>query len=203
MIVHAISCIGMSEIVREIASQPDCWRQAATMAGQVTSVLPPHGERVAAVGCGTSWFVAQAYASLREASGDGETDAFAASEAPDARTYDTVLAISRSGTTTEVVRFLKRVPITTRTVAICAVDETPVVSIAKDRVILGFADERSVVQTRFATSALALLRASLGHGLEAIARDAERALGAELPIDPGAFDHFVFLGRGWTVGLAN
>ena len=173
------------------------------MAGQVTSVLPPHGERVAAVGCGTSWFVAQAYASLREASGDGETDAFAASEAPDARTYDTVLAISRSGTTTEVVRFLKRVPIATRTVAICAVDETPVASIAKDRVILGFADERSVVQTRFATSALALLRASLGQDLEPIARDAERALGAELPIDPGAFDHFVFLGHGWTVGLAN
>jgi len=193
----------MSAIVREIASQPACWRQAAAAARESATLLPAPGKRVAAIGCGTSWFVAQAYASLREASGAGETDPFAASEAPDARTYDTVLAISRSGTTTEVVRFLERVRLTARTVAICGVDGTPVASAARDRVILGFADERSVVQTRFATSALALLRASLGHDLEPIARDAERALEAELPIDPGAFDHFVFLGRGWTVGLAN
>ena len=34
-------------------------------------------------------------------------------------------------------------------------------------------------------------------------QDGERALAADLPIDVGAFDHFVFLGRGWTVGLAN
>ena len=74
---------------------------------------------------------------------------------------------------------------------------------ADERVILDFADERSVVQTRFATGALALLRAGLGEDMEPVARDGERALAADLPIDPGAFDHFVFLGRGWTVGLAN
>ena len=34
------------------------------------------GASVAVVGCGTSWFVAQAYAVLREAAGHGETDAF-------------------------------------------------------------------------------------------------------------------------------
>jgi fructoselysine-6-P-deglycase FrlB-like protein len=203
MIVHAISSARMSEIVREIASQPDRWRRAAAAAREAATSLPSRGERVAVIGCGTSWFVAQAYASMREASGGGETDPFAASEAPDARSYDTVLAISRSGTTTEVVRFLERVPSTTRTVAICGVDDTPVASTSRDRVVLGFADERSVVQTRFATSALALLRASLGQDLEPIALDAERALDADLPIDPGAFDHFVFLGRGWTVGLAN
>jgi fructoselysine-6-P-deglycase FrlB-like protein len=140
---------------------------------------------------------------MREASGAGETDPFAASEAPDARRYDTVLAISRSGTTTEVVRFLERISVTARTVAICGVEDTPVASASRDRVILGFADERSVVQTRFATSALALLRANLGQDLKPVARDAERALDAELPIDPAAFDQFVFLGHGWTVGLAN
>jgi fructoselysine-6-P-deglycase FrlB-like protein len=148
-------------------------------------------------------FVSQAYAGLREPAGEGETDAFAASEAPDGRIYDVVLAISRSGTTTEVTRLLERPWEGARSVAICGVDETPVANAADGRIILGFADERSVVQTRFATGALALLRAGLGDDLEPIARDGERALAADLPIDVQMFDHYVFLGRGWTVGLAN
>ena len=72
-------------------------------------MLPRPGERVAVVGCGTSWFMAQAYAAARETPGGGETDAFAASEMPSGRRYDRVVAISRSGTTTEVVRLLGRV----------------------------------------------------------------------------------------------
>ena len=170
---------------------------------RVAATLPRSGDRVAAVGCGTSLFVSQAYAALREAAGEGETDAFAASEAPAGRIYDVVMAISRSGTTTEVARLLERPWEGARSVAICGVDDTPVANAADDRIILGFADERSVVQTRFATGALALLRAGLGEDLEPIADDGERAIAADLPLDIGAFDHFVFLGRGWTVGLAN
>ena len=70
--------------------------------------LPRPGERVAVVGCGTSWFMAQAYAALREATGQGETDAFAASELPGGRSYDRVVALTRSGTTTEVLDLLGR-----------------------------------------------------------------------------------------------
>ena len=203
MIVHAIKCHGVSEIVRELTSQPDTWRLAAAEAPRAAGALPKPGDRVAAIGCGTSLFVAQAYAGLRETAGHGETDAFAASEAPTGRIYDVVMAISRSGTTTEVTRLLERPWKAARSVAICGVDDTPVAKAADERIILGFADERSVVQTRFATGALALLRAALGEDMEPIAKDGERALAAELPIDPQSFDHFVFLGRGWTVGLAN
>ncbi|MFD0886471.1 SIS domain-containing protein, partial [Streptosporangium algeriense] len=85
----------------EIASQPDCWRRAVTETPR--DALPRPGERVAVIGCGTSWFVAQAYAVLREQAGQGETDAFAASEFPAGRPYDRVLALTRSGTTTEVL----------------------------------------------------------------------------------------------------
>jgi fructoselysine-6-P-deglycase FrlB-like protein len=193
----------MSEIVRELVSQPDTWRRAATEAAGAAGSLPRAGDRVAAVGCGTSLFVAQAYAGLREPAGEGETDAFAASEAPHGRIYDVVLAISRSGTTTEVTRLLERPWESARSVAICGVDDTPVANAADERIILGFADERSIVQTRFATGALALLRASLGEDMEQVAQDGERALAVELSLDPDAFEHFVFLGRGWTVGLAN
>ena len=68
----------------EIASQPDCWRRAARCAPRSAGLLPAPGERVAVVGCGTSWFIAQSYAVPREAAGLGETDAFAASEMPPA-----------------------------------------------------------------------------------------------------------------------
>ncbi len=193
----------MSEIEREIASQPECWRRAVAIAGTTGTLLPERGERVAMTGCGTSWFVAQAYASKRESSGAGETDAFTASEMPDGRAYDRIVVISRSGTTTEVERLLERIGSDRRTVAICGVDDTPVANAADERVILGFADERSVVQTRFATTALALLRSHLGEDLERVARDGDRVLATALPFEPGSFDHFVFLGRGWTVGLAN
>ncbi len=170
---------------------------------EVADTLPKPGDRVAAVGCGTSLFMAQAYAGLRERAGVGETDAFPASETPRGRIYDVVLAISRSGTTTEVARLLERGDDPARSVAICGVVGTPVAEAADACIILGFADERSVVQTRFATGVLALLRAGLGEDLGPIADDGQRALVADLPIDPEAFGHFVFLGRDWTVGLAN
>src|SRR5438105_15746115 len=96
----------MSEINHEVASQPAMWSVAQTRAGRLVTALPAAGARVAAVGCGTSYYMAQAYAAAREARGMGETDAFAASEMPLTRRYDHVLAISRSGATTELIRAL-------------------------------------------------------------------------------------------------
>ncbi len=192
----------MSEIAREIASQPSCWRRAAEIGAANAATLPHPGSRAAAVGCGTSWFIAQAYASLRESLGQGETDAFTASEAPLARPYPTVVAISRSGTTTEVARYLDQMQ-ASRRVAIVGVEETPVTQAADEVIPLAFADERSVVQTRFATSALALLRASLGQDLEPAIAGGEQALEGPLPVEAGDVDHFVFLGEGWSIGLAN
>ncbi|HEY7605981.1 MAG TPA: sugar isomerase, partial [Actinomycetes bacterium] len=93
----------------EVVSQPACWRRAVEVAARSQALLPRDGERVAVVGCGTSWFMAQAYASLRESGGRGETDAFTASEVPAGRRYDRVLAITRSGTTSEVLTLLHRV----------------------------------------------------------------------------------------------
>jgi fructoselysine-6-P-deglycase FrlB-like protein len=194
----------MSETEREVASQPWCWREARARAPMAALVLPHPGERAAVTGCGTSLYVAQAYAALREAAGHGETDAFPASEFPDARRYDRIVAISRSGTTTEVVRLLASLPTDAPTTAISAVDGTPVVTASTVGVILDFADERSVVQTRFATSVLALVRSALDEDIEPAAIDAEAVLAGALPVaDPAAIDHVVFLGHGWTVGLAN
>ncbi|MEU4509868.1 sugar isomerase [Nonomuraea wenchangensis] len=182
----------------EIASQPECWRRA--VANVPADALPREGERVAVVGCGTSWFIAMAYATLRERAGQGETDAFAASEFPFGRAYDRVLALTRSGTTTEVLDLLGRID--TRATAITADPKTPIMEAAGDVVVLDYADERSVVQTRFATTQLALLRASLGEDLTRAVADAEEAVAAPLPAELVEAEQFSFLGAGWTVGLA-
>jgi fructoselysine-6-P-deglycase FrlB-like protein len=192
----------VSDIAREIASQPACWHRAANLARRVTDVLPAAGARVAAVGCGTSLFVARAFAARREAAGHGETDAFPASEFPLGRRYDVIVAITRSGTTTEVLRLLERAGDGTPTLVITADDGSPAASLAERRIVMEFADERSVVQTRFATSTLALLRAGLGEDLAAAIADADVARRTDATAEPGRFDHFVFLGRGWSVGIA-
>lgn len=192
----------MSDTAVEIASQPACWRQAAAIAPAFDSALPRRAERVAVIGCGTSLFMARAYAGLRESLNLGETDAFPASEMPLGRRYDRVLAISRSGTTTEVLDALDRLPQGMATVALTAASTSPLSAVAGSVLVLDFADERSVVQTRFATSALALLRAHLGQSLEPVAADAERALVQPLPEGSLERTQHTFLGRGWTVGLA-
>jgi CRISPR-associated protein Cas5a/b/c len=192
----------MSAITQEIESQPALWRRAIGLLPEVAPILPAEGSRVALLGCGTSFYIAQAAAVARESLGLGETDAFVASEMPAGRSYDLVLAISRSGTTTEVVRALETLPSEARSVAISTDGETPVARAASEAILLPFADEESIVQTRFATTTLALLRAHLGEPLESAAADAERALTANLPLSPSDFDQFVFLGSGWTVGLA-
>ena len=194
----------MSDIAEEIASQPSVWHRASDMAAGSGLALPQPSERVLAVGCGTSWFVSQAYAALREDAGAGETDAATATELPPERTYDRAVVISRSGTTTEVIDALatlrdRDVP----TTAITAVLGSPVAQLARRSLVLDFADERSVVQTRFATGALAMLRAHLGEDLDRAISDAGAALADPLPVEPSRFDHFVFLGHRWTVGLAH
>jgi fructoselysine-6-P-deglycase FrlB-like protein len=187
----------------ELGSQPDCWRRAVEVAARSQGLLPRTGERVAVVGCGTSWFMAQAYARLRESAGLGETDAFAASEVPRGRRYDRLVAITRSGTTNEVLTLLRQVRGRQPTLAVTADPGSAVVDAVDQAIVLDFADERSVVQTRFATSTLALLRAALGQNLEPVIDQAAQAVVAQVPASLLERTQFTFLGSSWTVGLAN
>lgn len=195
----------MSFVESELTSQVGSWRAAAELAGWGGLGLPEPGERISVAGCGTSRFMAQAYARCREAAGHGWSDAFAASEHPD-RPYDAVVVLSRSGTTTEVVDLMERLrdrTPETRVVALTADDASPVAQLATHPVVLSHASERSVVQTRFATTSLALLRAALGEDLRPVFADGEKALAAPLPASPGTHGHLVFVGLGWAAGLAD
>ena len=186
----------------ELNSQPDTWARAADLSVE-RELLPEAGQRVAVVGCGTSWFMAQSYAALREGAGQGVTDAFAASEAFLDRDYDAVVAITRSGTTSEVLELLGDLKGRIRSIGIVGDTSSPLVDLADDVIGLPFADEKSVVQTRFATTALTFLRASTGADVSGSIRDAERALAEDLPADLISAEQVTFLGRGWTVGIAH
>jgi fructoselysine-6-P-deglycase FrlB-like protein len=188
-------------VLAEIASQPDCWLRALQSQAEAAELLPAVGERVAIIGCGTSWHVASAAAAAREAAGHGQTDAFAASEFP-VRGYDSVLAITRSGTTSEVLRALRTVPASVRKIGITADPATPIGEAVDQLVVLDYADEQSVVQTRFATTALTLLRAHAGHDLGPAIQQARAAVTAELDEELLDRPHYVFLGTGWALGVA-
>jgi len=186
----------------EIFSQPEIWEQTMAFYPSVAHLLPGIGERVAFVGCGTSWFMSMAMASLRESLGLGESDAFTANEFPLNRKYDRIVAISRSGTTTEVVDLLAKIT-GAPTVIITAVAGSPVTGNADETILIDFADEESVLQTRYATAVLTLLRTHFGQDLSSLPDQCREIL--NVPLDPQLLDceQISFLGTGWTVGLAH
>ncbi|WP_329049080.1 SIS domain-containing protein [Amycolatopsis sp. NBC_01488] len=192
----------MSHTLDEITSQPSCWARALRELPDHAPALPAPGERVVVIGCGTSLFMAQSYARLREDAGHGVTDVFAASEAKLDRPYDRVLAMTRSGTTTEILDALARVRPGTRLTTITAVADSPAGRASGDVVCLPYADEVSVVQTRFPTTQLLLLRAHLGLPVERALADVTRALTEPLDAFVTA-SQISFLGTDWSVGLAN
>ena len=193
----------MNDTSEEIASQPAVWERGLRHTAEARDLFAAPGERVLLLGCCTSWFVAQSIAELRESAGFGETDAVCASEYRPRRRYDRVVAISRSGTSTEVLAALRQVPAGTHRAAVTAVPGMPIGDLAESQLLLDFADERSVVQTRFPTTVLALARAAFGEDLSHLADHGRAALAAPLPADPATVEHLVFLGTGWTVGLAH
>lgn len=194
----------MPHLAAEIAAQPAAWRQAAALSAKVASSLPARGERVAFVGCGTSLYMAQAIARLREQVGQGESDAFAASEFPLARRYARVVAITRSGTTTEVLRLLHALrDSSARTVAITEDSGSEAAQLAGEAIVLPFAAERSTVQTVFATTTLMLLRAHLGDDVAALADAAQAGVRAPGIDELVASDQLTFVGQGWAEGIAN
>jgi fructoselysine-6-P-deglycase FrlB-like protein len=191
-----------SHVQREISSQPDCWARALESVDGAAKVLPGRGERVAVIGCGTSWHIAAAIAAAREGAGHGETDAFPASELP-ARSYAAVIAVTRSGTTVEVLDALRKVPASVRKIGITADAATPISEVTDQLLVLDYADERSIVQTRFATTVLTVARAHVGHDLAPVVEQARAAVAADL--DDRLIDrpHYVFLGHGWSTGVAS
>jgi fructoselysine-6-P-deglycase FrlB-like protein len=126
---------------------------------------------------------------------------------PAARRYDRLVYISRTGTTTEVLDALRRAPRDTPATAITADPDAPLAREARHLVLLDFADERSVVSSRFITSSIVLLRAHLaaypGTDVLSLPAAAEREVARPLPPELAERAEFTFLGRGWAAPVAD
>lgn len=192
----------MSITADEIATQPALWRRAIADTSRVSELLVAPGEKVLVIGCGTSAFVAESFAALREQSGHGVTDAAYASEPRVWRDWTRVIAITRSGTTSEVLDALRAVPAGVTKVVVTGVADSPAAELADEVLVLDYADESSVVQTRFPTVFLIAVRAAFGHDVASLPDELAAALALALPVTVADHDHLVYLGTGWTYGLA-
>lgn len=185
----------------EVLSQPETWTKVLLQRDQARAILPAAGTPALVVGCGTSYYIGEAYARLRSAAGLGHTRAAVPSEVPYFSEDETLVVLSRSGTTSDIVQLVERVRHRCRVVGIVGDRATPIAQLCDEVVQLDFADERSIVQTRFATSSALLLRSTLAAPLGHLPDEARRAL--ELPLPEPLPQHTVFLGTGWTVALAH
>ncbi len=189
-----------SHVKREIATQPEVWvdRRVAEQALR----LPGPSGWVGVVGCGTSLYMAQSYAAYREGKGLGRTDAFPASLAPQ-REWDYLLAISRSGTTTEVLDLLSQSKASVK-IALTASENDSLLALADEVLVMPFVDEESVVQTRFATTALVTLLTSIGYNVQEAIEDTAAGFGTNPDSQIWSKTRqFVFIGVDWTYGIAN
>jgi fructoselysine-6-P-deglycase FrlB-like protein len=191
----------MTHLEDEIFSQPASW--ATAIASAAGAPLPPPGERVAVLGCGSSLNVSRAYARLREQAGHGLTDAYPASEFTGTRTYDRMVFISRTGTTSEVLAALRQAPAGLATTAITAEPSAPLAQETDSVVLLDYADERSVVSSQFISTAIVIARAHLGEDVSALPAAAAAALARPLPDDLTDRAEFTFLGAGWAAFVAD
>ena len=213
---------------QEIISQPEAWQQALNITRNVSLPVPTDYEQVVFTGCGSTYYLSLAAAALYQELTGRVARAIPGGELLlnpqtvlgriDNPTYKTLLvAISRSGTTTETVKAVEKFK---------AEDLGDVLVISNyDEALSGLADvdivipkgqEESVAQTRsfasmyVAATAFAARMAdrndllddmsSLPEIGERLLRDFEpaaRQIGANL-----AFDRFYFLGSGIRYGLA-
>jgi fructoselysine-6-P-deglycase FrlB-like protein len=198
----------MNQIEDEIRSTPSILRKTYARVFEHGEMLRAFtGGPLALIGCGTSYCVGLAAAAAYEQRRRMPAQAFIASDYTP-RPHWPVVAISRTGQTTELLRAMEAARSVQAPVLLLAGEEhSPAARYADSILPLEFAAEPGVVQTRFVAAAFAALDAlALGDGAAGVARDLPLEMEQSLTrFDPApliSFDHVVFLGRGPRYGLA-
>ncbi|HTX89658.1 MAG TPA: SIS domain-containing protein [Anaerolineales bacterium] len=214
---------------QEILSQPEAWATALDVLGMernsIQNIDPAgHYDQVIFTGCGSTYYLALAAASLAQELTGRICRAFPASELwlypPSSYVSGKTLlvAVSRSGETTETLRACEAFLADRRgdLLTLSCYGEMPLAKLGNFNLIFPSGQERSVAQTRafstlyLATTALACLWAgrsdlfdSLGRLPQAGKRLMENhtSLAAELGRDP-SLERFYWLGSGPRQGLA-
>lgn len=213
----------------EILSQPQAWRGTLREFRAVRIALEgflnrAEFDQAAVVGCGSTHYLAQSAVATLAGRAGIRACAFPSSELwlfPEKAMVGRalLLAVSRSGATTETLRAVERFRGTSRgpVVAITCYPESPLAEQADFALVARDGQERSIAQTRSFTSMLLLTQAltAVLAGDEAMIERLSRLPDAledlmarlgELPQRLGAnheIERFFFLGGGPLYGLAN
>ena len=213
---------------QEIISQPEAWQQALNITRNVSLPVPTDYEQVIFTGCGSTYYLSLAAAALYQELTGRVARAIPGGELLlnpqtvlgriDNPTYKTLLvAISRSGTTTETVKAVEKFKAgDLGDVLVISNYDEALSGLADVNIVIPKGQEESVAQTRsfasmyVAATAFAARMAdrndllddmsSLPEIGERLLRDFEpaaRQIGANLD-----FDRFYFLGSGIRYGLA-
>ena len=213
---------------REIKSQTEAWAQALDVIGRVSLPKAAAYDQVIFTGCGSTYYLSLAAAALyqeltgRAARAVPAGELLLNSKAVVSRngnpTYKTLLvAISRSGTTTETIKAVEKFKAEERGDVIVISTYDSVLSRLTDvNIVISKGQEESVAQTRsfasmyVAVTALCVRMAErddllahmkklpeIGNGLIDYCESFAREVGEDLN-----FDRFYFLGSGIRYGLA-
>lgn len=198
----------MTQVERDILSTPAILGQTLQRLDQDAAAIAPLLDGpVAFIGCGTSYCLSVAAAALYEETRGHPAQGIVASDYHPRPGWVHV-AISRSGTTTEIVEAMQRARGAGARVILIGGDRGAPAEEAADAVLhLEFAAEPGVIQTRFIAAAFLALRSLIGGApahaaLRAIPDRIEQTLSSFDPGDVAQHPHVVYLGRGWRYGLA-
>ena len=208
---------------REIKSQAEAWSQALEMTKQVSQPKPPDYDQVLFTGCGSTYYLSIAAAALyQELTGcvaravpAGELLLNSKTVLSNGKTL--LVAISRSGTTTETVKAVEKFKSEKHgDVVVISNHEEVLSSFADANIVIVKGQEVSVAQTRsfasmyVAASVFCARMAGRGDLIEAMHElpevgdrimDNYESLAKELGENLD-FDRFYFLGSGIRYGLA-
>ncbi len=212
----------------EIFSQPDAWQAALTVLAdnlsEIRSISPHQANQVIFTGCGSTYYLALAAASLTQQMTGFPSSAFPASElwlyprSAYAGRKCLLVAISRSGETTETLQACESFIHDQRGVllTLSCYPQMPLARLGALNIVLPSGQEQSVAQTRafstlyLATVALASLwadRTDLFASLSCLPEAGYRVLDQAAPLaaevgTDASIDRFYWLGSGPCYGLA-
>jgi len=208
---------------REIKSQMGAWIQAFEMTRQASLPDPENYEQVLFTGCGSTYYLSLAAATLHQ-----ELTGRAARAVPAGelllnsqmiltKQKSLLVAISRSGTTTETVKAIEKFKQEKRgDVVVISNYDAALSQLADIKIVIPKGQEESVAQTRsfasmyVAATAFSARMAGKNDLLDSIAALSQVGEGLIRDFEPAAreigenidFDRFYFLGSGIRYGLA-
>ncbi|GCE45731.1 fructoselysine-6-P-deglycase FrlB-like protein [Thermosporothrix hazakensis] len=190
-------------IEQDIRSIPAILRQTYQRVEAYRAQLAPFFEGpLAFLGCGSSYNVSAALAAFYEQEKGAPGQALFPSDYRPRKGW-TNIAISRSGTTTELLTALRRAKAEgIRTLVLVGDSGSPAEELADAVLPLEFASEQGVVQTRFIVAVSLALRLLIAGEQPGLAEEIEQALNTFDAKPYLRFNHVVYLGRGWRYGLA-